>query len=117
MCLDILGLFFPKEIFTVFGSIVSTIIGLMLTYDTADCYSIVIFIALFIIENLFTSIYVLISEGKRIKKTKWYMKIWYSLTFPIFDILGAVSMLIALVTEVEWKPIPHCQTVSIKELN
>lgn len=48
---------------------------------------------------------------------KWYKKVWYCITFPIFDLIGKLSMIIALFTEVEWKPIPHNASVSISEYN
>lgn len=37
--------------------------------------------------------------------------------FPVFDIIGRLSMLIALFTKVEWKPIPHNASVKIDEIS
>ena len=48
---------------------------------------------------------------------KLYKKIWFSLTFPIFDLIGKLSMLIAMFMKVEWKPIPHTSKVTIDEVD
>ena len=55
-------------------------------------------------------------ENKRIANIKWYKKLWYSLTFPIFDIMGKISLIIALFAKVEWKTIPHTNAISIREI-
>jgi hypothetical protein len=68
------------------------------------------------INAIFTAVYVFIIEHRRIKKIKWYKKVWYCLTFPIFDIIGRISMIIALFIKVEWKPIPHNSSISINEI-
>ena len=68
-------------------------------------------------QSILTAIYVYIIEHKRIMHIKWYKKIWFCLTFPIFDLIGKISMIIALFTKVEWKPIPHNASVSISEYN
>ena len=48
---------------------------------------------------------------------KWYKKVWFCLTFPLFDQIGKFSTIIALFKRVEWKPIPHNAAVSIDEIN
>ncbi len=68
-------------------------------------------------SGILTAAYVFIIEYKRIKPIKWYKKIWFSLTFPIFDIIGRISMCIALFMKVEWKPIPHNAAISIDDLS
>ena len=37
--------------------------------------------------------------------------------FPMFDILGSITYYIALFIKIEWKPIPHDQTVDIEKIN
>lgn len=66
--------------------------------------------------GIFTAVYVYMIEWKRIKPIKWYKKIWFCITFPIFDWIGKISTFIALFTKVEWKPIPHNAAISIKEI-
>lgn len=68
------------------------------------------------LNGILTAIYIFIMEHKRIMKTKWYKKVWYCLTFPIFDLIGKLSFLIAMFTKVEWKPIPHNADISISDL-
>ncbi len=68
------------------------------------------------IEGIITAAYIYIIEHKRIMPIKWYKKIWYCLTFPIFDQIGKISMCIALFTKVEWKPIPHNASVNISDI-
>lgn len=68
------------------------------------------------IRGIYTAIYVFIMEHKRIMPMKWYKKLWYIVTFPIFDLIGKLSILIALFIKVEWKPIPHNATINIDEL-
>ena len=63
------------------------------------------------------AIFIFITERKRIVKIKWYRKIWYCFTFPLFDIIGEIVAVIALFTKPEWKPIPHTSKVKIGELS
>ena len=67
-------------------------------------------------DGIITAAYIYIIEYKRIMHIKWYKKIWYCLTFPIFDQIGKISMVIALFTKVEWKPIPHNASVNISDI-
>lgn len=67
--------------------------------------------------GILSAAYVYIAERKRIVKIKWYKKLWFCLTFPIFDLIGKVATLIALFTRVEWKPIPHTADLSIDEMD
>lgn len=68
------------------------------------------------LKGILTAAYIFIIEYRRIKPIKWYKKIWFSITFPIFDLIGKLSMCIALFKRVEWKPIPHNAAIGINEL-
>ena len=68
------------------------------------------------LKEIITAVYIFIIEYKRIIPIKWYKKIWFSITFPIFDLIGKISMLIALFIRVDWKPIPHNAAISIEEI-
>ncbi len=46
----------------------------------------------------------------------WWKKVWFSLTFPIFDLIGRASTFLALFRRVDWKPIPHDSAVTIDDL-
>ncbi len=59
---------------------------------------------------------VFVTERKRIIKMPLYKKIFYCITWPIFDIIGRWTTYFALFMKVEWKPIPHTSTVTIGEI-
>ena len=68
------------------------------------------------LNGIITAVYVFIIEHKRIAPIKWYKKIWFAVTFPIFDLIGKLAMLIAMFIKVEWKPIPHKAAINIDEI-
>ena len=68
------------------------------------------------LQAILTGIYIFIVEHKRIAPIKWYKKLWFSITFPMFDLIGKLALIIALFTKVEWKPIPHNAAVNIDQL-
>ena len=68
------------------------------------------------IKNVITAIYVFIIEHKRIEHIPLFKKIWYCITFPLFDIIGKFSLLVALFKKVEWKAIPHTSSVKIEDI-
>lgn len=68
------------------------------------------------VKGMILAAYIFIAEYKRIMPIKWYKKLWYCLTFPIFDLIGKLSLIIALFTKVEWKPIPHHASVKISQI-
>lgn len=73
-----------------------------------------------LVSNYFTSIllgiYIYIVEKDRIAKTPVYKKIWFCITFPMFDIMGKIATVIALFGKVEWKPIPHNVSVGVDKV-
>lgn len=68
------------------------------------------------LENIAAAVYVFIAERRRIPPIPWWKKVWFSLTFPIFDIIGRASTFLALFRRVDWKPIPHDSAVTIDDL-
>ncbi len=69
------------------------------------------------LKQIFQGVYVFFIERKRIIKISIFKKAFYCIMWPIFDIIGSVSMLIALFSHVEWKPIPHNSNVSIDNIS
>ncbi len=61
--------------------------------------------------------YVFFTERKRIVKMKFYKKVWFTIMWPFFDVIGTVSMYIALFKKVTWKPIPHESKINIEDVN
>lgn len=78
---------------------------------SAFCVSIVTYA-----KGIISAIYIFIVEHKRIEHIPFIKKAWYCITFPIFDIIGRFSLLIALFKKVEWKAIPHTSSVRIEDL-
>ncbi len=68
-------------------------------------------------KNIISAIYIFIIEHKRIEHIPFIKKVWFCLTFPIFDIIGRFSLLIALFKKVEWKAIPHTSNVNIGDIS
>ncbi len=113
----------------------TSLIGRLLTYLFKDIYfnydpgfkamlaSLIIVFGLrliFRIEtyllSLIMPIYIFIIERKRIKKIKLIDKIKFTLTWPIFDLIGIYTSYIALFVKVTWKPIPHTSEVTIDDI-
>lgn len=67
-------------------------------------------------KNIFTAVYIYFIERKHIQHIPFFKKVWFCLTFPIFDIIGKFSLLIALFKKVEWKAIPHTSNVKITDI-
>ncbi len=67
-------------------------------------------------KGILTAIYIFIVENNRIKPIKLYKKLWFAFTFPIFDLIGKISLIIAIFKKVEWKPIPHNAVIDISDL-
>ena len=79
-----------------------------------------VFIVTWIVDSwlrgMLTAAYVFVFEHKRIPPIKLHRQLWFIFTFPLFDLIGKLSMVIALFSHVEWKPIPHNASISIDEL-
>ncbi len=69
------------------------------------------------IKSIFVAIYIYAIEYKHIQKISFFKKVWFCITFPIFDIIGKIAVLIALFTKVEWKAIPHTAAININDIN
>ena len=64
------------------------------------------------VHDLFTEC----ASGRIDKIQQCIKKLFYCLTFPLFDLIGKYSLVIALFTKPEWKPIPHCAAIGIDEI-
>ena len=58
---------------------------------------------------------VFIFEYKHIARIKLHKVILYSLTFPLFGLIGDLSTWVALFNKIKWDPIPHKSNVKIAE--
>ncbi len=125
MCYDMLMLNFPSAMVTVPAKLVKAAIAVCLFFLNAQLALggwISLAVTLFeilIFEHLGTipmALIVFITERKRLPKIKWYKKLYYSLMFPLFSIIGDISTWIAVFGKVTWKPIPHRADIKIEEI-
>ena len=68
------------------------------------------------IKSMWMAVYIFIMERYRIIKIPFRKKVLYTLTWPVFDIIGRWTTYFALFMKVEWKPIPHTSTVTIHQI-
>lgn len=106
----ILGLFFNVTI-NIKPGFKAAIFGVLITVLYNFIYRIV---GYFI--NTFMATYLFIIERKRIKDIPFFKRIWFILTWPLFDVIGRYSQYIAVFAKVTWKPIPHDRNKSIDEI-
>ena len=144
MSLDMLSVVYPRSLVTLFKRIVIYYLWLSLilmgisytkTIFKIDIFNLVIFDGIKIsapvaaltigafyaslvtyFNNILSAVYIFIIEHKRIEHIPFLKKVWFCLTFPIFDIIGKFSLLIALFKKVEWKAIPHTSSVKIEDI-
>ena len=123
-CFDMLTTIYPRSIVTFFKNLLLLILRILLVVLAGFMWG--PFLGLFAGiginfltswgSSMLTAAYVMITEHRHIPKLAWYRVIWHIFMFPIFDIIGKYSMLIALFSHVEWKPILHNRNISIDEV-
>ncbi len=79
-------------------------------------YTVVGYFTISYLKTMIVAAYIYIIEYRRIKKFNIFKKIFYCLTFPLFDVIGKISLIIACFSKVEWKPIPHTVAVGIDQM-
>ncbi len=73
----------------------------------------------FIIDYLketIMAIYVLFMERKELQKIGFFKRIWYIFMWPWFNIIGRITLVLAMFLKVEWKPIPHKSKTTIEDI-
>ena len=68
------------------------------------------------LRNAVIALYVFLTERQHMPALPWYRKLWFAVTFPLFDVIGRISTVIALFSHVDWKPIPHDCAAGIDEM-
>ena len=68
------------------------------------------------LRNAVIALYVFLTERQHMPTLPWYRKLWFAVTFPLFDVIGRISTVIALFSHVDWKPIPHDCAAGIDEM-
>ena len=68
------------------------------------------------IKRISIAVLVFITERKRIIYIPWYKKVFYCLTWPMFDSIHRYTSYVALFIRVGWKPIPHKSKITIQDV-
>ena len=124
MSLDILSIVYPRALFTFFKRIIYLIVKISVILILAPnvnkigatVLTVLWWNAETYLKTTLVALYVYIIEQKRIQKIGFFKTLWFAATFPIFDIIGKISLVIAMFMKVEWKPIPHDSNVKITDL-
>ena len=125
MSLDLLSVVYPRSLFLFFKRMFYLIMRITTICILAQGYN-KIFVAVITVlswsaegylKSILVALYVYIIEHKRIQKIGIFKTIWFSVTFPLFDIIGKISFIIAMFMKVEWKPIPHDSNIKITDLD
>ena len=122
MSYDMFTVTFPSSLVSVLTSLTELICTVLLaifaerSLGLSYWLSLVSAFASKYMSNVVMGAYVLIAERKRIRKFPFLKQCAYCMMWPMFDIIGKISMLFALFMRVEWKPIPHKVDININEL-
>ena len=124
MSLDILSNVYPRALFTFFKRIIYLIVKISVICILAPNVNKIGAVLLTVLwwnaetylKTILVALYVYIIEHKRIQKIGFFKTLWFAATFPIFDIIGKISLIVAMFMKVEWKPIPHDSNVKITDL-
>lgn len=122
MNFDMLTVVFPRSFISSFRKILLDALSLILLLGSKtnlQALSIGLLSAFLLsyISGITTAAYIFFIEHRRIPRISPFQKIWYSFTFPLFDMIGRLAMIIALFIKVDWKPIPHTAKVDISEIS
>lgn len=124
MSYDMFCIVAPRALYGIFLNILRLLIAVgtsLVLLDPPDPLLLVSYILAILgleryFANFLAAVYVFISEHKRIKPMSIWKKLWFCITFPIFDMIGRIASLIAVFIKVDWKPIPHNSEVTIEDL-
>ncbi len=119
---DMFTITYPNSLVSLISLLMCFFLSLLLAFINAQT-SLSSAVNVFLISVLsrwlgrvFLAVYVFFIERKRIVNLSFFKKCFYSFMFPLFDIIGEFSVLIALFMKVEWKPIPHKSDITINDI-
>lgn len=122
ICYDMFWTVFPRSLTALLRRLLLLVFGIIIAsdrgiYEIIDAFMGYGLKVLDIMKGaIFTACYVMVVEFMRIPKCSIPRKLWYCITFSLFDRIGTISTVIALFTKVEWKPIPHTDHKSISQM-
>ncbi|MBO5089535.1 MAG: glycosyltransferase family 2 protein [Clostridia bacterium] len=124
MSLDILSNVYPRALFTSFKRLIYLMVRITticILAEGASKIGVTVITVLWwtaetYLKTILVALYVYVIEHRRIQKLGFFKTIWFAVTFPIFDLIGKLSLIIAMFMKVEWKPIPHDSDIKITDL-
>ncbi len=125
MSFDMLTTVYPRSIFLFFKRVLVFILRCTVYYLSGKAFGVYLTFLWTTLWYSFKSVldavviaaYIYAIEHKRIEHIPIYKKVWYCITFPLFDLIGRLSLVIALFSRVDWKPIKHDAARGIDEIN
>lgn len=122
-CLDMFSVILPRGVFTVFfrwSFFLLTLLTLLPRENASELIlSLTAELSLQLLSSMGTSvlvaIYTLCMERRHLPRISFLKTAWFCLTFPIFDVMGRIALVVALFRKVEWKPIPHTRSIRSDE--
>ena len=125
MSYDMFSITFPNNLISIISRIFELLLGIFIAieagrfvFDTTNPVIILaISVALSYAGNILIGVYVFFVERRRIIPIPLGKKIFFCIMWPFFDIIGEITVLIALFARVEWKTIPHSVSVSIDDIS
>lgn len=124
MAHDMFCIVFPHSLYSSFVRIARLLVAVAVWLLTKERFGVVWSVlsawlastAAGCLTDIANAVYVSLMERRHIPPIVWYRRLWFWLTFPLFDIIGRIAFLIAFFSKVEWKPIPHTVGVSIDDI-
>jgi len=123
MSYDMLTVVTPRSLISLFCRLTAYVIDLVLMWQLSGkkavltlAYTLLYRFVKSWLSKVLSAAYILFVERRRLPAMPLWKKIWFCMTFFIFDTIGKYTTLAALFMQVDWKPIAHTAAVSIEEI-
>ncbi len=124
ICYDVFMTTFPETLLFVlremisFGATLSLVLLSGVTQDEVQALilTILLDVGRYYVSRLIIPVYVTVMEHRRMPPVPPIKRVIGCLLWPIFPLIGDITMLLALFVKVQWKPIPHKETRSVEGL-
>ncbi|MBE7052413.1 MAG: glycosyltransferase [Ruminococcaceae bacterium] len=125
MSYDMLTITFPKNLISMLAKVITLfadiaivcLVGVAMQKWYTPLTAFLLSFSLRYVGNIFLGIYVFFIERRRIVRIPLLKKLYFCLMWPIFDVIGEVTMFAAMFMKVEWKPIPHKVNVDVEDIS
>ena len=117
---DMLMTIFPRQLVTAFRRIIIMIFKTVTYLAAAKWFGVVPALLFWFFSPFFKqwmyALYAVVFERKKLSRIAPLRMLYFILMFPFFDVIGRIAMLIALFSKVEWKPIPHEESIRLCDI-